>query len=415
MIKIEEKLLANTAAYAREVLVNQLPAGYTYHTLPHTEQVVEAIREIGVSMRLDEEELNMLYLAGWLHDLGYLVTYIGHEEESMRMARDFLARQQVAEDLIEKVVCLIEATKLDHAPRNTLEEVIKDADLSNLATKEALENSQLIREEWLQFCNREFTDAEWDEFNYNFFSNHEYFTHYAKDQLSPKKAENIRLLKKTIKKRKKGERKAHVSVLEYQLEQQEKEIYQLKRKLKKTKKNRPDRGIETMFRVTYRMHINLSSIADSKSNILLSINALIISLVITDALKDNYQDLVILIPGIMILAVCMATIVFAILATRPKVNSGVFTRNDILEKKTNLLFFGNFYRMEVEDYLWGMDEMMRDGDYLYGSMSKDIYYLGKVLAQKFKYLRVAYNIFMYGMGASVAIAGICFLYVSFTA
>ena len=55
------------------------------------------------------------------------------------------------------------------------------------------------------------------------------------------------------------------------LEETEVQLDKAKSRLKKMKKLRPDRGIETMFRTTYRTHINLSSIADNKANILLSI------------------------------------------------------------------------------------------------------------------------------------------------
>ena len=39
------------------------------------------------------------------------------------------------------------------------------------------------------------------------------------------------------------------------------------------------RGVETMYRTAYRTHVNLSSIADNKANIMLSINAIIISVI----------------------------------------------------------------------------------------------------------------------------------------
>ena len=82
-------------------------------------------------------------------------------------------------------------------------------------------------------------------------------------------------------------------------------------------------------------------------------------------------------------------------------NKGKFTREDIANKKTNLLFFGNFHEMELEQYAWGMTEMMKDSDYLYGSMIQDIYHLGVVLGKKYKQLRIAYNIFMFGLIISV--------------
>ena len=97
----------------------------------------------------------------------------------------------------------------------------------------------------------------------------------------------------------------------------------------------------------------------------------------------------------------VTTIVVAILATRPKVNQGTFSREDILSKKTNLLFFGNFHKATLEEYEWGMSQMMKDQDYLYGTLVKDIYFLGVVLGRKYKLIRLAYNVFMFGIIVSV--------------
>jgi hypothetical protein len=108
-----------------------------------------------------------------------------------------------------------------------------------------------------------------------------------------------------------------------------------------------------------------------------------------------------LIPTIILLTVCLSSIIFAILATRPSVSSGKFTEEDIRSKKTNLLFFGNFYRVSLDEYTWGMNEMIKDSEYLYNSMIKDIYFLGVVLARKYRYLRIAYTIFMWGLIAAV--------------
>ena len=83
-----------------------------------------------------------------------------------------------------------------------------------------------------------------------------------------------------------------------------------------------------------------------------------------------------------------------------------FTPEDIKQKKTNLLFFGNFHKATYEQYNAAMREMMLDTDYLYGSLIKDIYYLGTVLGRKYKLIRLAYNIFMIGIVVSVLAFGI---------
>ena len=51
----------------------------------------------------------------------------------------------------------------------------------------------------------------------------------------------------------------------------------------------------------------------------------------------------------------------------------------------------------MPDYDWAMTELLADKNYLYSSMIKDTYFLGIVLAKKYRYLRIAYNIFMYGL------------------
>jgi len=78
----------------------------------------------------------------------------------------------------------------------------------------------------------------------------------------------------------------------------------------------------------------------------------------------------------------------------------------------NLLFFGNFYNMEMEDYEWAVKEMMDDPNYLYSSMIRDQYSLGKVISQKYKLLRIAYTIFMIGLILSSVLFAVFILFVS---
>ena len=181
----------------------------------------------------------------------------------------------------------------------------------------------------------------------------------------------------------------------------EETISKLKEKLKTAKELTPTRGIETMFRTTAKNHMELSAIADNKANIMISINSIILSVMVSVLIRNLDRYPYFTIPSILLTAVCLTTIVFAVLATRPHVTSGKFDKEDIVNKKANLLFFGNFHRMSLEDYHWGMMQMLKDGDYLYGSMIKDIYFLGVVLGKKYRLLRFSYTIFMYGFVLSI--------------
>lgn len=170
---------------------------------------------------------------------------------------------------------------------------------------------------------------------------------------------------------------------------------------KEKKKRKYSKGVESMFRNTARMQINLSSIADKKSNILISVNTIIIS-VTTTLLVSRFEEVPKIIwPTIVFLAFSLVTIVFAILSTRPNISKGVFKKEDVDENKVNLLFFGNFYNMELEEYEWALEKLMKDEDRIYTAMIKDQYYLGKVLAKKYRMLRIAYNLFMFGIIVSV--------------
>ncbi len=180
-------------------------------------------------------------------------------------------------------------------------------------------------------------------------------------------------------------------------------------KQKKDASMRSDRGIETMFRNTVRTHVEFSAMADNKANIMISINTLIIGAIVTVLIRKLDANPQLIIPTFLLLTVSLACIILAVLATRPKITSGTFTKDDIQNKRTNLLFFGNFYNMSLNDFQWGMNEMMNDREFLYGSMIKDFYFLGQALGGKYKKLRICYTIFMFGLIASVIAYAIAFM------
>jgi len=228
-----------------------------------------------------------------------------------------------------------------------------------------------------------FSNEEWTKENLNFLLNkHRFYTDYALKKWQPLKEKNLILVQKKIEKQEKKEAD--------KIEEENK---------KKDKVEKPDRGVDTLFRVTLGNHTRLSGIADSKANILLSVNAIIISIALSSIIPklDSPKNAHLVIPTFIMLMSSVVTIIFAILSTRPKVTSGFFTREDVEGKKVNLMFFGNFYKMPLQEYDWAMNEMMKDRDYLYSTMIKDLYYLGLVLQRKYNLLRIAYNFFMIGI------------------
>ncbi|WP_205334746.1 Pycsar system effector family protein [Gelidibacter japonicus] len=149
----------------------------------------------------------------------------------------------------------------------------------------------------------------------------------------------------------------------------------------------------------------MSEIADSKANILLSVNTIIISIALTVLIPklDSPKNIHLMIPTLVLIIFSVTTIVFAILSTRPKVTQGTFTREEVKQKKVNILFFGNFFRMPLQEYEWAINELMDDKEGLYNALTKDLYYLGLVLNKKYSLLRIAYGIFMIGLIISVLV------------
>jgi class 3 adenylate cyclase len=161
------------------------------------------------------------------------------------------------------------------------------------------------------------------------------------------------------------------------------------------------RGISDMFRTSYRTHIELSAIADNKSNIMISINGIIISIIIATISARIDSDSWLQLPTAILLITCMLSLIYAILAARPRVSNEKVTLDDVRSNRSNILFFGNFYNMTRDDYVTGLEELMSDSERLYDTMARDLHSLGAVLSKKFRLLRVAYNIFMVGLIVSV--------------
>lgn len=393
---LESKVLIDVEAYARQILEHELPNHLSYHNINHTSYVVSQAKHIAEQSGLAEADMELLLIAAWFHDLGYKIQSQGHEDQSKKIAQEFLESQKFDPEKTQKVLDCIEATRLPQQPKDLLGKILSDADLAHLAADDFFERCQPLREEWDYARNRPLSDLEWLQINRDFMLSHQYFTEYGKAVLEPAKQNNLKEVKKKLKKLKKKQTE-HLST---RLGIPEEEVRNLQKKLKKVE-GRPERGIETVFRITSRNHLDLSSMADSKANIMISVNTIIISVIISILLNqlDTQQHLIL--PTVTLLTTCLLTIILAILATRPNISSGKFTRMDVEQRNTNLLFFGNFHKMKLEDYEWGMRELLDDSEYLYSSLIRDIYFLGIVLGKKYRLLRSCYTVFMFGLIISI--------------
>ncbi|GAB3901377.1 hypothetical protein GCM10028803_25940 [Larkinella knui] len=400
-----------TREYA-EALLQQMPDGMEYHNLKHTREVVEASELIGQQSGLNPEDLENVLIAAWLHDVGYARSCQHHEATGAEMARPFLEELPLGPERVQAVVDSILATKMPQDPHSKIAEVLCDADLFHLSTDQFFERSELLRQEMKSTFGK-ISKKKWLQGSIQLMERHQYFTEYGKEVLTPLKEKNLKKARhkladleeedekdgKSSDKHKSDKHKPGKHKSENDTEEAESE-----------KPKKPVRGIETMFRVTSQNHFQLSAMADNKANIMISVNTIIVSLIISILIRKLEEWPQLVIPTIMLTGSCLVATIFAILATRPTITSGRFSKEDIHQKQANLLFFGNFHKMDLADYEWGMREMMNDSDFLYSSMTRDIYYLGKVLGKKYRLLRISYTTFMFGFAASVLAFGVAAYY-----
>ncbi len=375
---------------------------HSFHTLQHTENVVDRINEIAGHYELNDQEMVILFVAAWFHDSGYLfVEPAMHEVKSVELMQEFMNQHGMDEAVIQQVAGCILATRAPRNPLNLLQEILCDADTYHFGTKDFKESNKLVYREFKQLSAQPLEIDELRQQTVAMLEEHTFYTTYCKDLLNEKKTKNMKKLnKKSEEKKDKKEEKLLAEKREKESalalgETEEMDIPMIDEKQGTTK------GMQTMLRLTSTNHIRLSEMADSKANILISVNAIIISLILSILLRKLSTDPYLTIPAIIFLATSVATIIVAILATRPKVSAGTFAEEDVQNKKTNLLFFGNFHKMPMENYENAMRTMMSDSDYLYSSIIQDIYNLGAVLGKKYRLIRIAYNLFMFGIIISV--------------
>ena len=376
-MKINSELLKEIEKYVSDLILKGSSENLTYHTVNHTAMVVRNAGIIGVKENLNEDEMNILITSAWFHDTGYIKKYLGHEKESVAIATEFLTTKGVDKESIALVSECIMATTFPQKPKTKIAEALCDADMMHLGDESYFELAEKLRQELKAANIKALKKTEFEKESINFFKAHTFYTNYCRGEITKMKEKNLKRLQSGAIKR------------------------ELKKKMEAEQAKKYSRGVDSMFKLTARNQISLSSIADNKSNILISLNGIIISLGLAAVASKFKEEPAIIIPTVIFILFSLSTIVLAILSTRPNISTGDFSRDDIKEGKVNMLFFGNFYKMKLEEYEMAIKEMINNDQYLYSTMAKDQYALGKVLAKKYKLLRWAYNVFMVGIVVSV--------------
>ncbi len=193
-----DNLLKQTEEYVLSLLNDKVIREKTYHNPNHTKEVTEQTRIIGKASGLSETDMEIVTIAALFHDTGYTQKDMGHEEVSAKLTKKYLTGLNYPEDRIKKITGCILATKVPQHPKNILEEVLCDADLHHLGSKNFFEKNDLYRQEYEQLIDKQLTEEEWLRYTIGFFRKHKYFTLYAKENFQNQKNINLRVLEQQL-------------------------------------------------------------------------------------------------------------------------------------------------------------------------------------------------------------------------
>ncbi|MEP7228852.1 MAG: Pycsar system effector family protein [Ginsengibacter sp.] len=368
-----------------------------FHNLAQTQNILLVASEIAAYYSLNEKDLFIVKATGWFLYAGYYKDFLLPEETGSNMAEEFFKSSGLENDTIGSIKKCILATKPGAAPETLSEEIICDANSFYFGTENFSGYNKLRRKEYGLLNKMEVNKNEWTRNTIQMLEAHKYYTDYCESRLNTAKQKNLDKLRiknpllsltanpiGSILNDKNGIKEVGDLSME---------------KNKERKINSAERTVETMFRTTSTNSQRLSSQADTKAHIMISVNTIIISLML--GLRLFAQPSKLTIPVVMLLIVNLVTIIFSVLATRPNIANRKFSESDFEQNKVNLLFFGNFFSMNFDSYTSAMLHLMEDKQSLHITMLRNLYEQGAVLAKKYKLLKISYNVFMYGLVLSV--------------
>lgn len=383
-MNLTTELLREVALYVRDYYKDHFSDQYSFHNYERTVNIVRICDALAVNMHLDNEILKINHLAAWFLELGYSRNYINYQEDSISLAKEFLKTKGADCELMRQVEESILSTRVPQQPVTLMSQIMCDACMYHLGSKDAYQQMDALRAEIAAIAQKEFTEEEWLQLNAKMIADHFYFTAGARDMFQKRKEKLLGQLQDKLK-AKKNEKTSPQDIDKIVVE-----------KLADDDDFKLERGVETFFRITERRHMELSKNAHDKASLLISVNSIVLSIVLSVLFTKLEDNKYLLLPTLLLVITCTSTIIFAILSTRPRLIDGNSTDKPVDDHEINILFFGDFSKLSITEYRKEMKSTYQNRNELYDSITKDIYYQGIILASKYRYIKISYNIFMYG-------------------
>lgn len=388
-----KEVLQGIKQYIGGLFAERYTQDFQFYNLDHTEKLVKEIIVLSKNAGFTKDELFCLQIAGWFSDIAQLELWRKLPNDDEKLI--FLIAQAGVEDIyLQGIMSLLAPKYPTEDPESLGEQLISDALHFFWSSKSFDFWAEALRQDTQLLESREVGRRESLEHLVTHMEQYDFYLPNKNVERTLAKVKNQQNIQRQLKRFSSQLRSRHSDS---------------KSLMKIDNSEKSDRGVDTMFKITATNNQRLTSLADNKSHILITVNSIILSAIISILLRKLEDSSYLIYPTFLLLAVSLASMTFAILATRPNIPDGRFANRKQKDQSSNLLFFGNFYSMSLQEYTEGMLRMMYDKKLIYHSLIKDIYGQGIVLGKKYVLLRIAYNIFMFGLIISVVAFLIVFL------
>ena len=377
----ESKHLVSARAYVKRRFNQDLAPIYLFHNYTYSVDVAEKVADLAKAAGLQEEDILRLRITGLFYPLGFIGgdkdVWLRSGSEMRKWAKEEAYPLAGADKWI---IASQKATAESPLPVRLLH----DAAWSWLGRKRYDRRYDLLQMEREARAGKEGDPIAFGQEMQEKLLHFKYLTVAGREKLD--------------KRRRKNATDQHSS--NYKITQDEMKA--------RTGKNF-GRGIDTMYRTAFRNHITLSKIADGKANMMISINTIILSIVITVSgaslsffEETFFENPEFLIPIISLLLSSLIAVVFAVFSARPSVTEYRIKKDKLIKsKEASLLYFGNFLKLEKDEFIEYMATMKMDQSSLYDDLARDLYDLGSVMHKKYLLLTISYNTFVGGLALAV--------------
>lgn len=196
-IRLQHIRFGDLEDYILSKLDEELQETLYYHNSAHTIDVLTQVEIIGRGEKVSDEDLLVLKTAALLHDVGFMLEYNNHEDNSISFAKEILPKYNYEEYQIQQIVELIDVTRVGKKPMNYLEKILKDADLDYLGRTDFIPVSERLFRE-LNAHNGKLELKEWNKMQFDFISQHTYYTATARSIRQVNKERQLDKLKELV-------------------------------------------------------------------------------------------------------------------------------------------------------------------------------------------------------------------------